>query len=178
MPETPRVEVDFNDFEADGRLGALTSSADNPSALAPGVLVTLWDEDGNTAQGRVAELADRGLVWIDVLRETWRSGPEARSAEQVVAANLADLKSSGWVLCLTAGSTTSFTTNFGVVAPDFYLVQPIFHAVWGTMGPLAAVRGLAGWPQHPGWPQHLDFAEYYKLRLVTGVAPATAEVGS
>lgn len=170
MPEMPRLEVDFNDFADDGRLGALRSSADNPSALALGELVTVWDDDGNTAQGRIVELADRDLVWIEVLRETWRSGLEARSAEHAAAAaSLANPTSPAWVLSLTAGSAKSFRV---LAAPHFSVGFLSAFMAGGVGIQLAAVQGRAGWPQH------LDFAEYYKLRLVTGVAPATAEVGS
>jgi hypothetical protein len=70
MPDT-RVRVDFNDIRH-GRLRALTRNADDPSAVALGARVELWDDDGNAAEGRVVELADRGLVWLELVRGTWR----------------------------------------------------------------------------------------------------------
>jgi hypothetical protein len=68
-----RVHVDFNGVEDDGRVAALRSHADTPEALDPGVVVTLFDEDGNTALGRVAEIGERDLVWITVLWDSWNS---------------------------------------------------------------------------------------------------------
>lgn len=70
MPD-PRVHVDFNGVGEDGRLAALRSHADKPEALEPGVVVRLFDEDGNSALGRVAETGERDLVWITVLWDSW-----------------------------------------------------------------------------------------------------------
>jgi hypothetical protein len=167
MPDIPRIEVDFNDFEDDGRLGALASSADDASALEPGVLVTLWDEDGNAAQGRVSELGDRGQVWIDVLRPTWRSASEM-SAEHVVSSGFRDATSS--VVFFTIRSAGLVEPFEAAATPTVYfdpmlIVVPSMH---GRVG--AAVLHRAGWPVG------LNFAESYKLRSVVGTAPVTAEL--
>src|SRR5216683_880392 len=70
MPDT-RIHVDFNGVQEDGRIFALRRHADDPDALDAGSEVQLWDEDGNTALGRVAELGDRGLVSIEVVPWSW-----------------------------------------------------------------------------------------------------------
>ena len=70
MPD-PRVHVDFNGVEEDDRIAVLRSHADHPAALEPGTVVRLFDEDGNSAQGRVAEIGERDLVWITVLWDSW-----------------------------------------------------------------------------------------------------------
>lgn len=82
MPET-RIHVDFNDVEDDGRIVALRRHADNPSAVHPGAVVELWDEDGNAARGRISELQARDIVLLDIMWDTWRTAdasPVARSA--------------------------------------------------------------------------------------------------
>jgi hypothetical protein len=90
MPDA-RIHVDFNDIEDDS-LTALVRHADDPSALAPGVRVTLWDEEGNTAEGRVIELGERGVVRIALISGTWRSrltpqqGPEPATVEDLMRA--------------------------------------------------------------------------------------------
>lgn len=70
MPD-PRVHVDFNGVDEDGCIVALRSHADNPEALELGTVVRLFDEDGNTALGRVTAIGERGLVWITVLWDSW-----------------------------------------------------------------------------------------------------------
>jgi hypothetical protein len=67
----PRVHVDFNGVEDDSRLAVLRSHADNPEGLEPGAVVSLFDEDGNSALGRVIETGERDLVWITVLWDSW-----------------------------------------------------------------------------------------------------------
>lgn len=166
MPRT-RVHVDFNDVEEDGRIGALAESADDPSALVPGAEVTLWDEDGNTAQGRVVELADRGLVWIDPLRATWRSHLETSHHP---ANDLAITAAIGPINTVaTTGSM--FLSTAGTVSVNF--LTPMTYFTFGgylsipTMGPFAA----AGHPRP-------TFEDYYKVHCVTGVAPAAADVAA
>lgn len=73
MPE-PRIHVDFNDIQEDGRISALKRHADIPEAVEPGALVALWDEDGDTAQGRVESVGERDLVEIEVLMDSWIPG--------------------------------------------------------------------------------------------------------
>jgi hypothetical protein len=155
MP-SPRVHVDFNDIEDDGRIGALVDSADDPSELQPGAIVTLWDEDGNTAQGRVAELADRGLVWIDLLRHTWRSHLE-QSAHTVMA---------DWLLtavdmhsCTAGTASTSHIGAFygGSVYTGNFIFVP---AALNRMGHIR--------PRSEEW--------HSKVHSVAGVSLATAEV--
>src|SRR5450755_2636540 len=116
----PCIEVDFNDFDDSNRLGALVANADDPSALDVGALVLLRDDDGNTAEGRVVELGDRGQVWLDVLRSTWRNGP-AETINQVIAATPPHLDPSAGVFILVTpslGTPTAFGTN---LRADFYL---------------------------------------------------------
>jgi hypothetical protein len=168
MPDIARLEVDFNDFDDDGRLGALVTSAEDPSALAVGALVLLWDEDGNTAQGRVVELAERGRVWLDVLRPTWHSGRDG-TAEQVVAAALANVAPPVG-LFQAVRPTACLVTPFGTDAtPGFQFGQ--FFLFMGYP------RLQAHATHSSAWPDHLDFAESYKLRSIAGVAPVTAELG-
>jgi hypothetical protein len=156
MPST-RVHVDFNDIEDDDRIGALTDDADDAGALVPGALVTLWDEDGNTAQGRVAELADRGLVWIDLLRNTWRSHPEER---QHAASGYAPLTAFG-VVSITGGT-----------APTTLVAWPLVFSLSGQV----LVMGVG---PTPGKTQFAyASAHLYKMQSVTGLAPASAEVAA
>lgn len=79
-----RVHVDFNDIE-DGSLAALVRHADDPSALVPGARVLLWDEDGNTAEGSVTEIGDRGIVRISMLGGTWCSRLDQQRRTDLVA---------------------------------------------------------------------------------------------
>ena len=79
MPNA-RIHVDFNDMEDGSRLVALRRHADSPLAVQPGGLVELWDEDGNTAQGRVVELQPRDIVLLDVLWDTWRTADDLAAA--------------------------------------------------------------------------------------------------
>lgn len=73
MPD-PRIHVDFNGIQEDGRIFALRRHADVPAAVVPGASVQLWDEDGDTVQGRVVALSERDLVEIEVLEESWQPG--------------------------------------------------------------------------------------------------------
>jgi len=84
MPNA-RIHVDFNDIE-DGSLTALVRHADNPSALAPGVPVTLWDEESNTAKGHVIQLGERGVVRIAMVSGTWRSRLAPQQESELVTA--------------------------------------------------------------------------------------------
>jgi hypothetical protein len=134
MPDT-RVHVDFNDIRH-GRLRALSRNAEDPSAIAPGAQVELWDDDGNTARGRVVEVADRGLVWFELIRGTWRDpvDPPESDPQQGLT----------WWL----GSGVVLSTVHGSGFADVILIRALSHA---------------------------DFEDYYKLSLVTGAAPMTAD---
>lgn len=70
----PRIHVDFNGLQDDGCLIALRRHADRPSAVVPGTRVVLWDEEGNTAAGRILELGQREQLRIQVELRTWRAG--------------------------------------------------------------------------------------------------------
>ena len=70
--DRPRVHVDFNDLDTDGRFFVL------PDDVEGGVLglrseVVLVDEEGNSALGHVAELRERGRAIIVMAAGTWRS---------------------------------------------------------------------------------------------------------
>jgi hypothetical protein len=153
MPE-PRVHVDFNDIEEDGRLGGLTRNADDPSALQRGTRVVLWDEEGNSAEGLVAELGDRDLVWFEVVPDTWRSWHEnsvdspdheypVPSRDAVMIYIWSAWAAGGIVVLGGVGSGKSLT---------------MLHA----LGALHAAR----------------FEDYYGQSMVTGVAPTAAGVGA
>lgn len=81
MPEN-RIHVDFNGVEDSDRIVALRRHADSPSAVHPGALIELWDEDGNTAQGRVVELRDRDIVLLNVMWDTWQTPDESEPVRE------------------------------------------------------------------------------------------------
>lgn len=142
MPDT-RVHVDFNDIRH-GRLRALSRNADDPSAIAVGGQVELWDDDGNTAQGRVVELADRGLVWFELIRGTWRDPVATPQSDP-------QLMQTWWL---------SWPMRWAVLSTAH---GPRF--VDASSNAVIVISGL----------RHGDIEDYYKLSLVTGAAPVTAD---
>src|ERR1700722_9128216 len=166
----PSIEVDFNDFDDSNRLGALLANADDPSALDVGTVVLLKDDDGNTAQGRVVEVGDRGQVWLDVLRSTWHNGP-AETADQMITTALANADPPAWFFLLVTPPGNSPSAFGASMRADFYL-SPLVVTVGGSL-----VRFQARTHGLTGWPSGLGFTDCYKLRSTSGVAPVTAELG-
>jgi hypothetical protein len=153
MPE-PRIHVDFNGIQEDGRISALARHADVPSAVLPGTLVKLWDGDGNTANGRVAELGDGGLVRIDVLLDTWRTLDDAAPSPDQASTDPATMLVNVAVAVLTTGpANCTFAAGSSDESRSVYYVYKRggFHAVGTT------------------------FENFYKLRSVTVEAPATSD---
>ena len=152
MPDT-RVHVDFNDIQH-GRLRALSRNADDPSAIAPGAQVELWDDDGNTAQGRVVELADRGLVWFELIRGTWRDPVDRPQPDP-------DLVQAWWPaawIVLGSGLSVVLGSGYGHKSKD---------ASWN-------MAFISGPPSMHVQPLHEEIEDYYKLSLATGAAPVAA----
>src|SRR6266542_1635364 len=75
-PDRPRVHVDFNDMDQEGRFFVLPDDVED-GALGPGSAVMLVDEEGNSALGRVAELMERGRAIIAMTAGSWRSDAAA-----------------------------------------------------------------------------------------------------
>jgi hypothetical protein len=153
MPDT-RLHVDFNDTRQDGRLRGLSRYADDPSAITPGAQVELWDDEGNTAQGRVVELGDRGLVWFELISGTWRDPDDpSQSAPELV------------------GLLGFHTDNYLYLS--FVAHSLVTHAAAGSA--VAVTYGsLVTWRQ-----RGLIGRFYYEPpQVVTGVAPMAAGVGA
>lgn len=122
MPD-PRIYVDFNDLQ-DGGLSALTRHAADPSAVVVGAYVTLLDEEGNCARGRVTAVEDTGLARIEMLPGTWhdRLAAPALDAEQ-----LSQLVSS------YAARMTSFSDFYRMSEPPPHLVPTSAGSSFGWL---------------------------------------------
>lgn len=152
MPDA-RIHVDFNGIQEDGRITALTRHADDPSAVRPGALVVLWDEDGNTAQGRVVEVGDRDLVHIDVLLDTWLTEEAASSLES----------DSG------DGSLLLFD-DVGLIVVAAGLVNCTFAGSSRESRTMRYVFSTRGFRAH-----QRTFETFYKVHSVNAKAPATSD---
>lgn len=152
MPE-PRIHVDFNGIQEDGRITALTRLADEPSAVEPDALVELWDEDGNTAKGRVVELGDRGQARIKVLLDTWRTEDPAPSPGLASIGHPLATLNGAWVVQFVGVGAFTFAARSLDADQTVYLIH------YGA-GVRAALH---------------TFADYYKLRSVTVEEPATSD---
>lgn len=70
--DRPRVHVDFNDMDQQGRFFVLPEDIED-GTLGLGSNVVLVDEEGNSALGHVAELMERGQALIAMAAGSWRS---------------------------------------------------------------------------------------------------------
>ncbi len=152
MPD-PRIHVDFNGIHEDGRLDVLTRHADDPSGVLPGALVELWDEDGNSALGRVIGVGERDLAQVEVMLDTWRSdGPDGtqHGGEVMYACPVLDHRVLAWVAVRWTGTTAATVSPQQVPASSFVL----------------ALTGRLGLPQ--------KFENSYELQTASGGTLTTA----
>jgi len=70
----PRVHVDFNEVDEGGHVAALKAHVDRPDEVRVGTVVRLFDEDGNTALGRVDSTGPGDLIGAAVLWDSWSPG--------------------------------------------------------------------------------------------------------
>jgi len=63
------IYVDFNDFDASGRLTALVDDADD--GVVPGNAVILRDSEGNKCEADVVSVDASGVVHLELRWDTW-----------------------------------------------------------------------------------------------------------
>jgi len=125
----PRVHVDFNEVDEDGLVAVLRTHAEGPDELSVGTVVQLFDEDGNTALGRVDSTGPNGLLWTAVLWDSWSAGGSAHGEHDQETLWSLDTRTPdrlGWeLLSVSASGWTVINLRVGRASSH----QPTVHLV-------------------------------------------------